>query len=170
MQIRERILRRIARVSCERAWTVIAVFLVLTAGAFAVIALRGKLSTDLSDILPRGLKEAKLLEEVTGSFAGDLLLIAIEADDPADLKAAEPYVARLAEKLRADTAHVRAVEHEVGEKARRFVKQIVEERMYVFLDEEDRRKFAKKISPDAIREQMKEAAAFFDAGADGKGA
>ncbi|MHC5053097.1 MAG: MMPL family transporter [Planctomycetota bacterium] len=82
MTIRERVLRRIAVVSCDHARAVVVVFAAVTALAVAAIALRGRVSTDLTDVLPRKSKEAALYVEAAEHFAADILIIAFESENP----------------------------------------------------------------------------------------
>jgi predicted RND superfamily exporter protein len=163
VSIRERVLKKIAAVSCDHAWGVVAVFILVTAFAVTVIAFRGRVSTDLTDVLPKNSKEAELYVEAAEHFAADMLIIAFESDDPARIDEAKPYVEALAGRLPLLTRKlsdgktedlVKSVDYKVGEKARKFAREIAVERGYLFLDSEDRAAFTEKLASATIEKQM----------------
>jgi len=158
------VLKKIAAVSCDHAWAVVGVFAVVTALSVSAIALRGRVSTDLTDILPRKSKEAELYVEAAEHFAADVLIIAFESDDPSNIEDVKPYVEALARRLptleRAlpdgtSEKLVRSVDYRVGGKIERF-RRLIEERGYLSLDAEDRAALAAKLETAAIAKQMTE--------------
>jgi predicted RND superfamily exporter protein len=158
VKLRERILAGVAAQACRRAGVVLLVAGVVTALSIAVIAknLKRGFSTDLADILPEDSEEAALFVEATERFAADILIVAIEAEDPTDVQAAKPYADLVAGKLAANGEYVRAVEYKVGEKLIEFARDIAEKRGYLFLDETDIALVKEKLSSQAIMAQMAE--------------
>jgi predicted RND superfamily exporter protein len=156
--IRERILARVAALACRRAVSVLVAAALLTVFSVAVIlhAGRGLISTDLADVLPTDSPQASLYVEAAEHVAADVLLVALEADDPADIQAAKPFVERLARRLERLEALVRSVEYRPAEKLREFARRIAEERGYLFLDETDRELLRRKLASEAIGERMAE--------------
>jgi predicted RND superfamily exporter protein len=158
VKLRERILTGVAAQACRHAGVVLLVAALVTALSIAVILknLKRGFSTDLADILPKDSEEAALFVEAAERFAADILIVAIEADDPADVQAVKPYADLLAGKLAANGEYVRAVEFKVGEKLIEFAKDIAEKRGYLFLDETDIALVKEKLSTEGIAAQMAE--------------
>jgi predicted RND superfamily exporter protein len=164
VRIRDRVLERLATFACGRPLLVLTVAGLITVFSVAVIVVRGKVSTDLADVLPPNSQEAKLYLEVGEHFAADMLIIAVESDDAAQVEAAKPFVDKLAQRLltlqdtyaHADgkTNFIKSVDYRVGEELKRFLSEIAEERGYLFLDADARAALAAKLTSEAIDKQM----------------
>ncbi len=162
MTIRERVLRKVAAVSCDHARAVVAVFVVVTALAVTAIVFRGRVSTDLTDVLPKKSKEAELYVEAAENFAADILIIAFESDDPARIDEVKPYVEALARRLPLlerelpdgkTEGLVRSVNYRrLDEKALRFAT----EWGHLLLGAKDRKALADKLRSESIEKQMLE--------------
>jgi len=162
VRLRERLLERVALFTCRHPWLVLGLAAALTAFSLVVAAFRGRVSTDLADVLPRHSKEAALYVEVAERFAADMLLVALESEDPQALEEARPFFERLAPRLAAledpgfpGRKLVRSVEYRSGEMLRK-LGELVEERGYLYLDEEDIGILGRKLTTEAIAEQMAE--------------
>lgn len=152
----ERILSGLAGLVCRRAGTVSVVTLGITAAAMAVVVLKGRVSKNLTETLPRDSRQANLFRETEKHFITDALLIAFEADSADDIEAVKPYVERLAERLLAREDLVRSAEYKRSSRLEELGRTLAEERGYLFLDEEDMAGISRKLSPEAIRRQMRE--------------
>mgnify|MGYP000013079925 CR=1 FL=1 len=162
--MRRRILKALAHLALHRYKLVLAAAVLLTAGAAALTAFRGKLATDLRTLLPPGARYCEALRLAMRSFGStEELLIVIEADAPAAIEAAKPRLAHLPERLLQHSELVTDVYYKVGEQQERFIRDHIAEKAFLYLAEEDYPLVEQKFSKEGMRRELERAMALFKA-------
>ncbi|MBN1808060.1 MAG: MMPL family transporter [Planctomycetes bacterium] len=153
--MRRRIFRALAHLALHHYVAVLAVSVLLTAGAVVIGGMRGKFATNLSSLLPPGAKYCEGLRTVVGHFGSlDILLCVLEADRKEDIDDAKPLVEKFAERLAAHDDMIERVQYKVGQEQEKFIREQLAGKGYLYLDEEDFPQIEEKLSPEGMRKQL----------------
>lgn len=152
MNLRERILRRIASFSFKN-WKMVLLVSAITFLTSLFFTLRAEFESDVSKLLPRDAELTNTYFRFLKDFGGiDRLLIVFESKDR-DIINDTSFIDEFASQLKSSDL-IEDVEYKVGRETKRYFEEVFSKKALLLLSEDDIVLLEKRLRPESIREEM----------------